>query len=139
VIGFLYGSLTILVVVYAAKFMIYGVRAANASLRSVGSNLGEAGAILGAGRLTVIREIYAPLMGPGLLAGFIIVFIDTTKSLAIPLILGGNQFKIVQNTIWLFITQSELNVAAAYSVMLLGALTTVYLIAYKLGIDITSV
>jgi len=138
-IGFLYGSLYILVAVYAAKFLIYGVRAANASLRSVGSNLGEVGSVLGAGKPTIIKEIYAPLIGPGLLAGFIIIFIDTTKSLTIPLILGGNEFKIVQNTIWLFISQSQLNVAAAYSVILLAALTTVYMIAYKLGLDITSI
>ena len=138
-IGFLYGSLYILVAVYAAKFLIYGVRAANSSLRSVGSNLGEVGSVLGASTPTVIREIYAPLMGPGLLAGFIIIFIDTTKSLSIPLILGGNEFKIVQNAIWLFITESQLNVAAAYSVILLAVLTTIYMIAYKLGIDITSV
>lgn len=138
-LGFLYASLTILVVVYAAKFLVYGVRAANSSLRSVGSNLGEAGSVLGAGKFTVIREIYAPLMGPGLLAGFVIIFIDTTKSLAIPLILGGNQFKIVQNTIWLFISESQLNIAAAYSVLLLAALSAVYAAAYRLGIDITSV
>lgn len=139
VLGFLYGSLVVLVIVYTGKFLVYGVRATNGSLRSVGSNLEEAALISGGGKTTVLREIYAPLIAPGLLAGFIIIAIDTTKSLAIPLILGGNKYYIVQNTIWFFITQSELNVAAAYSVLLLFGLSIVYGIAYRLGLDITSI
>lgn len=139
VLGFLYASLAILVVVYAGKFLIYGVRASNSSLRSVGSNLEEAGRIAGAGRVSIVREIYAPLMGPGLLAGFIIVLIDTTKSLAIPLILAGNEFQIVQTAIWFFISDAQFNVAAAYSVLLLVALSIVYGIAYRYDIDLTSV
>lgn len=139
VLGFLYASLTILVIVYTGKFLLYGVRASNSSLRSVGSNLEEVGRISGAGRLSIVREIYAPLMGPGLLSGFIIVFIDTTKSLAIPLILAGNEFPIVQTAIWFFIRDAEFNVAAAYTVLLLVALSVVYVIAYQYDIDLTSV
>lgn len=139
VLGFLYASLMILVIVYAGKFLIYGVRASNSSLRSVGSNLEEAGRISGAGTTSVIREIYAPLMGPGLLSGFIIVFIDTTKSLSIPLILAGNEFQIVQTAIWFFIRDAEFNVAAAYTVMLLFGLTVLYSVAHRFDIDLTSV
>ena len=140
VLGFLYGSFTILVVAYAAKFLVYGVRAANSSLRAVGSNLEEMGRISGASRLTIAREIYAPLMRPGLLSGFLIIFIDTTKSLSIAVILGGDGgVKIVQSAIWHLISQGEANAAAAYSVILTLILVAVYVVAYRLGIEITSI
>lgn len=139
VLGFLYASLLILVVVYTGKFLLYGVRAANASLRSVGTNLEEAGRIAGANTPTAVRQIYAPLMGPGLLSGFIIVFIDTTKSLSIPLILAGNEFNIVQTAIWFFIHDAEFNVAAAYTVLLVLALSVVYAVAYRYDIDLTKI
>jgi iron(III) transport system permease protein len=137
--GFLYGSFIILVISFTAKFLVYGVRATNSSLRSVGDNLGEMARISGSSRFTVVREIYGPLIAPGLLAGFIIILIDTTKSLSLPIILGGNQFRLVQSTIWFFITQSELNVAAAYSVLLILGMSVVYMIAYKFDLDITSI
>lgn len=138
-LGFLYASLLILIVVYTGKFLLYGVRAANASLRSVGTNLEEAGHIAGADTATAVRQIYAPLMGPGLLSGFIIVFIDTTKSLSIPLILAGNEFNIVQTAIWFFIHDAEFNVAAAYTVLLVLALSLVYAVAYRYDVDLTKI
>ncbi|QCC50667.1 iron ABC transporter permease [Halapricum salinum] len=138
-LGFLYGSLIIIAIAFAAKFLVYGVRAANSSLRSIGSNLDEIARVSGANRSVLLREIYAPLIAPGLLAGFIIIVVDTTKSLSIPIILGGNQDMIVQSAIWYFISQGELNVAAAYSVLLISGVTLLYMLAYRLGFDLTSI
>lgn len=133
--GFLYGSLLVLVIAYAANFLVYAVRATNSSFRAIGSSLEEAARVSGAGPGTTIREIYAPLLKPGLLSGFIIILIGTTKSLSLPLILGGNRVKIVQNTIWFLITDNELNVAAAYTVILAFALTVVFAVAYAFDIE----
>ncbi|HLE79838.1 MAG TPA: iron ABC transporter permease, partial [Dehalococcoidia bacterium] len=64
----LYGTLWILFVAYLTKEMPVGYSQSDATFRGIHPELEEAGRILGAGRLRVLREITAPLALSGIIA-----------------------------------------------------------------------
>jgi iron(III) transport system permease protein len=83
----LYGTLTILLLAYVARYIPLGVRAANASLRQVDPALEESARILGAKWGTTMREVTLPLIRPGLFAGWLLVFVPVIQELSASILL----------------------------------------------------
>ena len=83
----LYGTLTILLLAYAGRYIPLGVRAANASLRQVDSSLEESARILGASWGFTMREVTLPLIKPGLFAGWLLVFVPAIQELSASILL----------------------------------------------------
>jgi iron(III) transport system permease protein len=83
----LYGTLAILLLAYAGRYVPLGVRAANASLRQVDPSLEESARILGAGWGTTMREVTLPLIRPGLFAGWLLVFVPAIQELSASILL----------------------------------------------------
>ncbi|MEL6245903.1 MAG: ABC transporter permease [Pseudomonadota bacterium] len=104
-----------------------------AALESIDPALEEAGRDLGAGPMRRLAEIVLPLAIPGLLAGFVLVFILSASGFSIPLIVySGKQiqplplgiyYEALAKDDWAF--ASALGVAlTTASLVLLGILTT---------------
>ena len=83
----LYGTLAILLLAYAGRYVPLGVRAANASLRQVDPALEESARILGAGWGTTMWEVTLPLIRPGLFAGWLLVFVPAIQELSASILL----------------------------------------------------
>jgi iron(III) transport system permease protein len=83
----LYGTLTILLLAYAGRYVPLGARAANASLRQVDPSLEESARILGASWGTTMREVTLPLIRPGLFAGWLLVFVPAIQELSASILL----------------------------------------------------
>lgn len=83
----LYGTLTILLLAYAGRYIPLGVRAANTALRQIDSSLEESARILGARWSTTMREVTLPLMRPGLFAGWLLVFVPSIQELSASILL----------------------------------------------------
>ncbi len=83
----LYGTLWILFIAYLTKEMPVGYSQADATMRGIHPELEEAGRILGAGRLRVLREITAPLARSGIIATWCFVFIGVIRELSASIIL----------------------------------------------------
>jgi len=83
----LYGTLGILLLAYAGRYVPLGVRAANTSLRQVDPSLEESARILGAGWGTTMREVTLPLIRPGLFAGWLLVFVPAIQELSASILL----------------------------------------------------
>ncbi len=83
----LYGTLWILFVAYLTKEMPVGYSQSEATFRGIHPELEEAGRILGAGRLRVLREITAPLARAGIIATWCFVFIGVIRELSASIIL----------------------------------------------------
>lgn len=83
----LYGTLTILLLAYCARYLPLGVRAANTALRQIDPSLEESARILGASWGTTIREITLPLMRTGLFAGWILIFVPAIQELSASILL----------------------------------------------------
>jgi iron(III) transport system permease protein len=76
-----------LVIAYAVRRLPYALTAASAALRQLHVSLEEAAENLGAGKLTTITRIVAPLMTAGLLVGFVTSFATAAVELSATLLL----------------------------------------------------
>ncbi len=83
----IYGTLAILLLAYVARYIPLGVRAANASLRQIDGSLEESARVLGASWGTTMRQVTLPLMRPGLLAGWLLVFVPVIQELSASILL----------------------------------------------------
>ena len=76
--------------------------------------------MLGHDSLATKLRVTAPLLKPGVLAGFALVFISTLKELPITLLLAQpGKFYLTQN-IWNLIDEAEYSLVAAPALLLLG-------------------
>jgi len=78
----LYGTLWILLVAYVTHYLPYGVRTITASFRQVGIDLERAAEICGASSLARLRDILLPLIRPGILAGWMLMFVSMIRELS---------------------------------------------------------
>lgn len=83
----IYGTLAILLLAYVGRYIPLGVRAANTSLRQIDSSLEESARILGASWGQTMRRVTLPLMRPGLMAGWLLVFVPVIQELSASILL----------------------------------------------------
>ncbi|PKO22458.1 MAG: iron ABC transporter permease [Chloroflexi bacterium HGW-Chloroflexi-1] len=83
----LYGTLWLILAAYCAHFMALGVKSAAASLEQVHTSLEEAARVSGANWLKTFGDIVAPLIKPGLVAGWLLVFIPAFRELTTSVLL----------------------------------------------------
>ena len=86
----LYGTLAILFLAYAARYLPLGVRSANAAMRQIDPSLEESARILGASWSRTAREVTLPLMRAGLFAGWILIFVPAIQELSASILLFGS-------------------------------------------------
>ena len=85
----IYGSLWIIGIAYAIRFMPFGMRYVYAGVLQLHNELEEAAEVSGAGYLTVLRRIVAPLLTPAMVAGWLFIFLIANKELAIAVLLAS--------------------------------------------------
>jgi iron(III) transport system permease protein len=101
----LYGTVLILFLAYLAMALPFAARAAASAAASVGADLTEASRIAGAGPGRTFTRVMLPLAVPGLMAGWIIVFIHTAGEVTASTLLGGARNPVigrVMTELWIF-------------------------------------
>ncbi|GHC76497.1 ABC transporter substrate-binding protein [Pseudorhodoferax aquiterrae] len=121
----LYGTGLLIVVAFTTRFLPIAVVASGASIRSLNPELEEAGRILGAGRLTVLRRIVVPLLSKPLAGVFILVFVICTKELSTAVFLTGPASRVVSVLTLDLSEQGNYEVLAAMGVVLVVIVTAV--------------
>ncbi|PZW37711.1 iron(III) transport system permease protein [Humitalea rosea] len=91
------------------------------ALDLVSSEMEDAANILGAGTWTAMRKVSLPLVWPAIMAGFIIVFLETIALFGTPAIIGiPARINVVTTQLWQFFEYPvRVEVAAAYAMPLL--------------------
>ncbi len=87
----LYGTLAILLLAYTGRYIPLAVRAANAALRQVDPALEESARIAGAGWGRTLAAVTVPLTRPGLLAGWLLVFVPAIQELSASILLFSSR------------------------------------------------
>lgn len=85
----LYGTLTMLLLAYILMFLPQASQSSEAALAQVGTELTDSAQVFGAGPLTTLRRVLLPLMMPGLVAGWVIVFVLISGEVTASALLGG--------------------------------------------------
>ena len=133
----LYGTLWILFVAYLTKEMPVGYAQSDATFRSIPVELEDAGRILGAGRLRILREITAPLAKSGIIAAWCFIFIGVIRELSASIILFTPSTKVMSVVIFDLKEEGQFGAIAVLGLVMLGlTFATVTLVQAALGRDV---
>jgi iron(III) transport system permease protein len=127
----LYGTVAVLILAYLVRFLPQCLQAEEAALHQVTPVLEEAGRSAGASLGRVLRRVTVPLMRPGLVTGWALVFINAMKELPATLLLRPVGFDTLAVRIWIE-TSEEFYTQAAPAALLL-VLVTLPLLALVLS------
>ena len=126
----LYGSLWVLPISFIAAFIPFGVRAFDFSFRQIDQSLEEASEIHGASEATTIRKILLPLLKPGFISGWILLFISMMRELGVIIFIYKAKSIVLTAAIF------ELWVAGSYNTMMALTMVQVGLILVSLAVVI---
>jgi iron(III) transport system permease protein len=133
----LYGTLWILFVAYLTKEMPVGYAQSEATFRGIPAELEEAGRIVGAGRLRVLRDITAPLARSGIIAAWCFIFIGVIRELSASIILFTPATKVVSVVIFDLKEEGQFGAIAVLGLVMLAlTFATVALVQAALGRDV---
>ena len=136
----LYGTIWILFAAFLTKELPVGYSQADATFRGVHADLEDAGRILGAGRLRVLREITAPLARSGIIATWCFIFIGVIRELSASIILFTPSTKVMSVVIFDLKEEGQFGAIAVLGLfMLLMTFATVTLMQTLLGRDVLGV
>jgi iron(III) transport system permease protein len=122
--GHLYGSPVLLVLGYAVMFFPMAVVAVRAAVARAPIGLEEVGSSLGVRRRTVFRRVTLPLILPGLIAAFCLVFLESATELTATLVLIPTNTQTLATQFWAYETDLAFAQAAPYAglIMLVAAI-----------------
>lgn len=96
----LYQTRAMLVFAYVVLFLPVAVGALRTSLLQVSPSLEEAARALGSSRVETWRRVLAPLVAPGVAAGFALVFLTAMKELPATLLLAPTGYPTLATEVW---------------------------------------
>jgi iron(III) transport system permease protein len=136
----LYGTLAILFIAYLTKEMPVGYAQSDATFRSIPADLEEAGRILGAGRLRILRDVTAPLARSGIIAAWCFIFIGVIRELSASIILFTPNTKVMSVVLFDLKEEGQFGAIAVLGLlMLLMTFATVSIVQAALGRDVLGV
>lgn len=111
----IYGTFWILLIAYLTVFMPLGVRTISGVIMQLDRSLDECGQVCGASWGYRLWSITVPLLRPGLLAAWLLIFVASVRELGASILLMGPDSKVLTPAIveaW-FSSSSELTAAMA--------------------------
>jgi iron(III) transport system permease protein len=127
----IYGTLWLLLLAYLTVFMPLGVRTIAGVMLQIDKSLEECAQMCGASWAFRVRTVTIPLLMPGLVAAWLLLFIASIRELGASILLMGPHSKVITPSIvesW-FGTSSELTAALALIQTLVVAVAMIVLVA----------
>jgi iron(III) transport system permease protein len=133
----LYGTLAILFIAYLTKEMPVGYAQSDATFRSIPPELEDAGRILGAGRLRILRDVTAPLARSGIIAAWCFIFIGVIRELSASIILFTPNTKVMSVVMFDLKEEGQFGAIAVLGLIMLAlTFATVTLVQAALARDV---
>ncbi|HTE80301.1 MAG TPA: ABC transporter permease subunit, partial [Reyranella sp.] len=120
----LYGTVWILVLAYSYRLAV-STRLSRASLIQIHPELEEASVASGGRWLDTIRRVVLPLLGPSLMASFLLLFIVGFREFTIPMILQSEDNWVLSVIMWKLQADRQTAQAAAVGTLILLFVTPV--------------
>jgi iron(III) transport system permease protein len=128
-----YGTLWILFIAYATRFMPYGMRYASTSMYQISSELEESAQASGATWWQTFRRINLPLVMPGLIAGWIYVVLVSFRELSSSILLYSPGDEVLSVLLWERWENGQLSELATLGMIMVVTLLVLVIIASRLG------
>jgi iron(III) transport system permease protein len=127
----LYGTLWILGIAYVTAYLPYGARMITTSFRQLSPDFERAGAVCGASRFARFRDILFPLVLPGVLAGWMLMFVSMVRELSASVFLfvpGTETASVALLSMW---QEAMFSNVCVLSLVLIAISTTVIFIVAR--------
>jgi iron(III) transport system permease protein len=109
----LYNTVWIILVAYIARYMAFSLKANSAALEQVHDSLIEAARACGAGMWRALKDIVLPLVRPGMLAAFFLIFLPSLRELTVSIMLYAPTTRTIGVAIYTLNEDGETVVSAA--------------------------
>lgn len=99
----IYGTIWILMIAYVSRFIPYSLRSIESTLRQIDKGLEESANISGASWLRTFWSVSLPLLKPGLVAGYILLFVTFIRELSCSILLYSSEsvvFSVTMFDLW---------------------------------------
>ncbi len=126
---FLSGGVVALFFAYTIRFLAISVGSVESGLEKITPNMDMASRTLGSGPFSTLCRLHIPLLRPALIAGSILVFVDTMKELPATLILRPFNFETLATFVYQYASDELLAecAPAALTIVLAGMLPVILL------------
>ena len=109
----LYNTVWIILVAYIARYMAFSLKANSAALEQVHDSLVEAARSCGATMWQTLKDIVLPLVRPGMLAAFFLIFLPSLRELTVSIMLYAPTTRTIGVAIYTLNEDGETVVSAA--------------------------
>jgi len=109
----LYNTVWIILVAYIARYMAFSLRANSAALSQVHDSLVEAARGCGATMWQALKDIVLPLVRPGMLAAFFLIFLPSLRELTVSIMLYAPTTRTIGVAIYTLNEDGETVLSAA--------------------------
>lgn len=116
----LYGTIWIMLMAYLMRYLPSSIRSTNATLHQIDDSLEEAARTSGASWIDAFKDVVLPLLRPGMLAGWILVFVPAFRELTISVLLWSGGTETVGVAIYELQDAGYKEIAAALACIVLG-------------------
>lgn len=123
-----YGTLWILLIAYATKYLPYGMRTCYSSMAQIHKELEEASEVCGSSWIKTFLRVTLPLLTPGFVAGWLWVMIHSFRELSTSLLLSSYNSEVVAVLIFSMWEHGEYPVLSAFAVVLILTLGLIIII-----------
>ena len=112
------GSIITLVFAYVVRFSAVAVGSVESSLGRVSPSLDMASRTLGCNPQEMVKRVHLPLIRKGMLAGLLLVFIESMKELPATLLLRPFNFETLATWVFQYVSDEQLEYAAPAALVL---------------------
>jgi iron(III) transport system permease protein len=128
-----YGTIWILLIAYMTRYIPISVRSANTAIRQVDVSLEEAARVAGASWFQTMWRVAVPLLKPGLLVAWTLVFVPSLQELNTSILLYSQGSEVISVMIYKLNEMGRTEAIAALSLITVTLAMVILLIMRKLA------
>ncbi len=128
----LYGTATILVLGFTARFLPIAYSSCLAAMRALNPEMEEAVRILGGGRMRAVGRVVVPLLKTSLMGAWLLVFIPATRELSTAIFLVSAHTRVIAVMMLDLSENGSFEALAALGFFLLGVTILIVMAGYRL-------
>jgi iron(III) transport system permease protein len=129
----LYSTLGILLVGYVTRYIPYGQRMVSSVLLALSPELDQSSRTSGASWLTTVRRITLPLLKPGIVAGWLLLFVIFLREFPISVLLYKGGLEVLSVAVWYFVEHENAVRTAAVAMVQAGLVLGAILLFRRLA------
>jgi iron(III) transport system permease protein len=129
----IYGTLWILLIAYCTKYLPYGMRSASGSIVQLRVELEEAASMSGSTWWQSFRRVTLPLLRPGLVAGWIYIFVVSMREFSTSILLVTGQSNVLSVVVFTKFENGEVTGVAALGIVMIAVSTLAIGLVYKIS------